>query len=63
MNVAREVFKGITYTVEGAIERRLGNAADSSASHSTEVTKLNAIVQDLRTELGNPLSYRILYLD
>ena len=52
MNAAREAFKGIVHAVEGAIERRLENAADSSASHSDDIAKLNAIVQDLRTELG-----------
>ena len=62
MNAAREAFKGILYTVEGAIERRLGNATDPSASHSADIAKLNAIVQDLRTELGNPPFYRILVL-
>jgi len=57
MNAAREAFRGIVYAVEGAIERRLENAADSTASHSDDIAKLNAIVQDLRTELGKLSSF------
>lgn len=63
MNAAREAFKGILYTVEGAIERQLGNATDSSTSHNEDIAKLNAIVRDLRTELGKLLSFTTcLYL-
>ena len=57
MNAAREAFKGIVHAVEDAIEKRLENAADSSASHSDDIAKLNAIVQALRTELGKPPSF------
>lgn len=52
MNAAREAFKGILYAVDGAIEKRLESIPDSSASHSEDIAKLNAIVRDLRTELG-----------
>ena len=52
MNAAREALKGILGAVEDAIEKRLESAPDSSASHSEDIAKLNAIVQDLRTELG-----------
>jgi len=63
INAAREAFKGIVYSVEGAIEGRLENAANSSASHSDDIAKLNAIVQALRTELGKPPSCIVcLYL-
>ena len=63
MNAAREAFKGILYTVEGAIERQLGNATDFSTSHNEDIAKLNAIVRDLRTELGKLLSFTTcLYL-
>jgi len=31
MDAAREVFKGIVYAVEDAIEKRLENTADSTA--------------------------------
>lgn len=55
MNAAREVFKGILYTVEGAMEKRLENAPDSATSHSEDIAKLNAIVQELRNELGGSL--------
>ena len=57
MNAAREAFKGILHTVEDAIEKRLENVSDSSASHSEDIAKLNAIVQELRTELGQPHSF------
>jgi len=56
MNAAREALKGILGAVEDAIEKRLESAPDSSASHSEDITKLNAIVQDLRTELGGSRS-------
>ena len=52
MNAAREAFKGILYAVEGAIEKRLENALDSTASHNEDIAKLNVIVQELRNELG-----------
>lgn len=52
MNAAREAFKGILHTIEDAIEKRLENVPDSSDSHSEDIAKLNAIVQDLRNELG-----------
>ena len=62
MSAARDAFKGILHDVEDAIERRLENAPDSSASHNEDIVKLNAIVQDLRTELGKPCaSYMCLY--
>lgn len=57
MNAAREALKGILNAVEDAIEKRLENAPDSSASHSEDIAKLNAIVQDLRTELGESSSH------
>ena len=59
MNAAREAFKGILHTVEDAIEKRLENVSDSSTSHSEDIAKLNAIVQELRTELGQPYSFVI----
>lgn len=63
MNAAREAFKGILHTVEGAIEKRLENALDSNASHGEDIAKLNAIVRDLRTELGKLPSFTVyLYL-
>ena len=52
MNAAREAFKGILYAVDDAIEKRLENTPDSSASHNEDIAKLNTIVRDLRTELG-----------
>jgi len=62
MNAARETFKGIVHGVEEAIERWL-NAADSSASYSDAIARLNAIVQALRTQLGKPPSFIVpLYL-
>jgi hypothetical protein len=57
MNAAREAFKGILHTVDDAIEKRLENVSDSSASNSEDIAKLNAIVRDLRTELGQPHSF------
>lgn len=59
MNAAREAFKGIVHAIEGAIERRLEGAADSSASHGEDIAKLNAIVRDLRTELGKLFSFTV----
>ena len=60
MNAAREAFKGILYAIEGAIEKRLENALDSTASHNEDIAKLNVIVQELRNELGKlpPLALR-----
>jgi len=52
INAAREALKRILDSVEGAIEKRLESAPDSSASHGEDIAKLNTIVQDLRTELG-----------
>ena len=52
MNAAREAFKGILYAVEDAIGKRLENVTDSDATHSKDIAKLNAIVQELRNELG-----------
>jgi len=60
INAAREVLKGILDSVEDAIEKRLESAPDSSASHGEDIAKLNAIVQDLRTELGESRSSCIL---
>lgn len=60
MNAAREAFKGILHEVEGAIEKRLENASESSASHDEDIAKLNAIVQDLRHELGELSFFTIL---
>lgn len=60
INAAREVLKGILDSVEGAIEKRLESAPDSGASHGEDIAKLNAIVQDLRTELGESRSSCIL---
>lgn len=57
MNAAREALKGILNAVEVAIEKQLESAPDSGASHSEDITKLNAIVKDLRTELGEPNFY------
>lgn len=63
INAAREAFRGIVYTVEDAIEKRLETAADSSATHSEDIAKLNAIVRDLRTELGKLHHFAVcLYL-
>ncbi|KAF9784973.1 Afadin and alpha-actinin-binding-domain-containing protein [Thelephora terrestris] len=52
MNAAREAFKGILHAVDDAIEKRLDNIPDSNDPHNADVAKLNAIVQDLRNELG-----------
>lgn len=60
INAAREVLKRILDSVEDAIEKRLESAPDSIASHGEDIAKLNAIVQDLRTELGESRSSCIL---
>jgi len=59
MTAAREAFKGILHAVEDGIEKRLENVPDSNASHREDIAELNAIVQDLRTELGKLLSSAI----
>ena len=56
MSAAYDRFKGVLHDVEDAVERRLENAPDSSASHNEDIVKPNVIVQDLRTELGKPRS-------
>lgn len=63
MNAAREALKGVLNAVEDVIEKRLESAPDPSASHCGDIAKLNAIVKDLRTELGEPSFHNsLLYL-